>query len=310
MPKSYKVVEGLAAIEGLWKIEKNSITYNGTDETPDIASTLRVPYGIALSGVRFGSGWVVTTVSLSSNTGAGRILLGFSSLNSRYITVGIGGYGEAYVIEEFDPRTGWRRLGGAGKMANLRANSPYLVEVELEGQRISLKVDSIKVLDHVLSGPLEREQVGLFTWGADPVSFTQFGVSTQPPSAFIVMQFTGPFNELYEDVIKPVCAELGVEAYRASDIYRPGVIIQDITQGLAESHVVIADITPPNPNVFYELGYAHALQKPVIMLADREAAALPFDISGYRAIFYGNTIRGKGSLEADLCQHLTNILGQ
>lgn len=229
---------------------------------------------------------------------------------SEGISAGIGGSDEAYIVEEFDPRSGRRRLEGAGRAANLNVNTPYLVEVGLEGQRIRLIVDQIKVLEHVLSSPLEREQIGLFASGPDPVSFHQAGVSTQPPSAFVVMQFTDPFNELYEDVIRPICNDLGFEAYRASDIYRPGVIIQDITQGLAESYVVIADITPPNPNVFYELGYAHALQKPVIMLADRDASSLPFDVSGYRVIFYGNTIRGKSSLEADLRQHLTNILGR
>ena len=86
--------------------------------------------------------------------------------------------------------------------------------------------------------------------------------------------------------------------------------MQDIIQGLTESHVVIAEITPPNPNVFYELGYSHALHKPTILLADREATTLPFDLSGYRVIFYDNTIRGKGSVEADLRQHLAAILGE
>ena len=129
-----------------------------------------------------------------------------------------------------------------------------------------------------------------------------------PPSC-VVMQFSGQFNELYEDVIQPVCADLGIEAYRASDIYRPGVILQDIIQGLTESHVIIAEITPANPNVCYELGYSHALQKPTILLADRETTKLPFDISGYRVIFYDNTIRGKSSVESELRQHLNNILG-
>ena len=120
------------------------------------------------------------------------------------------------------------------------------------------------------------------------------------------MQFGSPFDELYGEVISPVCAEMGVDAYRADDIYRPGVIIQDIIQGLVEANVIIAEITPTNANVFYELGYAHALKKPVILLAER-GTALPFDVSGYRVIFYDDAIRGKGNLEAELRRHLTNI---
>jgi nucleoside 2-deoxyribosyltransferase len=123
------------------------------------------------------------------------------------------------------------------------------------------------------------------------------------------MQFTSPFNELYGEVITPVCADLGIKAYRASDIYRPGVVLQDIIQGLAESNVIIAEITPANPNVFYELGYAHALYKPVILLAERDTP-LPFDVGGYRVIFYENAIRGKSSLETELRRHLSNIFNE
>jgi nucleoside 2-deoxyribosyltransferase len=56
--------------------------------------------------------------------------------------------------------------------------------------------------------------------------------------------------------------------------------------------VVIAEITVPNQNVFYELGYAHALNKPTILLAEK-GRELPFDVHGYRCLFYENSIGGK-----------------
>ena len=63
-----------------------------------------------------------------------------------------------------------------------------------------------------------------------------------------------------------------------------------------------------NPNVFYELGYAHALQKPTILLADIDKRdRLPFDISGYRTIFYSNTIAGKKEIESHLRKYMENI---
>lgn len=71
--------------------------------------------------------------------------------------------------------------------------------------------------------------------------------------------------------------------------------------------MIIAEITPPNPNVFYELGYAHALAKPTILLAEH-GRQLPFDISGYRCILYDNSIKGKGELETLLANHLKAIL--
>ena len=70
---------------------------------------------------------------------------------------------------------------------------------------------------------------------------------------------------------------------------------------------MIAEITPANQNVFYELGYAHALKKPTILLAER-GKELPFDISGYRCLFYENSIGGKKAVEDGLREHLEAIL--
>ncbi|MGD0899375.1 MAG: hypothetical protein ABR915_16175 [Thermoguttaceae bacterium] len=60
--------------------------------------------------------------------------------------------------------------------------------------------------------------------------------------------------------------------------------------------------------MLYELGYAHALQKPTILLA-RRGEQLPFDIRSYRVIFYDDTIGGKADLEATLGEHLASVLG-
>ena len=71
--------------------------------------------------------------------------------------------------------------------------------------------------------------------------------------------------------------------------------------------MVIADITPDNPNVYYELGYAHGIDKPTILLSDRKREELPFDVSGFRTLFYDNTIGGKSVVEERLRKHLDGI---
>jgi nucleoside 2-deoxyribosyltransferase len=71
--------------------------------------------------------------------------------------------------------------------------------------------------------------------------------------------------------------------------------------------VVIADITPENPNVFWEVGYAHANRKPTILVAEK-GRKLPFDVSGFRILFYENTIAGKRLVEDGLRKHLKAIL--
>ena len=72
----------------------------------------------------------------------------------------------------------------------------------------------------------------------------------------------------------------------------PGVIFQDMQREISQSDIVIAEITPANPRVFYELGYARALGKPTILLAQR-GGKLPFDIASYRVVFYDDSIGGK-----------------
>lgn len=120
------------------------------------------------------------------------------------------------------------------------------------------------------------------------------------------MKFAETYDNLYREVIRPVCEKSGFQVHRADDVFRPGIILQDIVNSLLDSDLVIAEVTPPNPNVSYELGYAHALEKPTVLLA-RRGGELPFDISGYRVIFYDDTIGGKSQVETTLDKHLANI---
>ena len=309
MSDQWATISNWAPIVGKWRPGPDSITFTGEVEQRSAGIQTVRAVGVALSGTLFDRGAVSGSIRLSAGDSAGRFLFGFESFDSRHVAVGIGGPIEAYVIEEYDARTGLRPLAIAGSMDNLELDRPYKVQVNLEGQRMTLNVDGIKVLDYLLAEPLNREQVGILASGNSEVEFADVRVSARVLSAFVVMQFTSPFNELYDEVIDPVCHSVGIKAYRASDIYRPGVILQDITQGLTESNLVIAEITPENANVFYELGYAHALKKPVILLAER-GTGLPFDISGYRVVFYDDAIRGKSSLESDLRRHLSSIFNE
>ena len=84
----------------------------------------------------------------------------------------------------------------------------------------------------------------------------------------------------------------------------------DITKQIAQSRVIIAEITPINANVYYEVGFADALGKPLILIADRKVTELPFDIRPYRTIFYENSIGGKNRVEETLRKYLTAIMGQ
>jgi nucleoside 2-deoxyribosyltransferase len=123
------------------------------------------------------------------------------------------------------------------------------------------------------------------------------------------MEFAEPFDTFYREVIQQQAEAAGFEAVRIDEKAGPGVIFQDIQREIEQAEVVIAEITPVNPNVFYELGYAHALGKPTILLA-RRGAQLPFDIRSYRVVFYNDTIGGKPEVERSLRRHLAAIAAQ
>ncbi len=130
-----------------------------------------------------------------------------------------------------------------------------------------------------------------------------------PPKIFVMMPLAEPFDTLYREVINPVATDLGFEVVRVDEVVGPGIIIEDIQRQIEGAHAVVAEISTQNPNVFYELGYAHALQKPAVLLVRRsDGAAMPFDIRSYRAIFYDDSIGGKKTVERNLEQHLRAIL--
>ncbi|HEX2122447.1 MAG TPA: hypothetical protein VHL59_12460 [Thermoanaerobaculia bacterium] len=158
-----------------------------------------------------------------------------------------------------------------------------------------------------LPSPLPQGQAGLWCIGRTPITVSHFKVIAQRPRAFVVMEYSEHYNELYEDVIKPVCVSAGLEVIRGDEEFGPGVIIADVTRRIVEAKIIIAEISPTNANVYYELGYAHALSKPTILVAER-STKLPFDVSPFRTLFYENSINGKAKVEDGLRKHLQAIL--
>ncbi|UCH97066.1 MAG: hypothetical protein JSV88_09505 [Candidatus Aminicenantes bacterium] len=112
------------------------------------------------------------------------------------------------------------------------------------------------------------------------------------PLCFVIMPFKLSHSSiLWESILKPVIDEAGFLPQRADFVHNVGQIIDDITHLLKEAHVVVADITGANPNVMYELGYAHALGKYTIIICSCDGDVqiddkLPFDIRGMRIYQY------------------------
>jgi len=117
-----------------------------------------------------------------------------------------------------------------------------------------------------------------------PVSryYQEVDIEACEPFCFVLM----PFREaecpqrLYFEVIKPLLVEeLGVECYRVDEDSLPDRIDNKIYTYMVRSEFLIAELSSLNPNVMYELGLAHALNKRCILLTQKEPQALPFDVS-------------------------------
>jgi hypothetical protein len=298
--KRKKATENFVPIVGSWRFEEVNTWYLGPTDRDN-------PYGLCLATRRFRSGTITVEATLLDPTQMARIVVGYNAATEAYYAIGLGGFDRAYTIVEFIPGRGWNGVKVGGSSSQLRREHPYHLEIEVSGQRVSLFVDRVQVLDFTLPSPLQGDQAGLYAGGTSEIQFQNFRVATDDPSLFVVMQFGAPYDILYQEVIQPVSRKAGFKVLRGDDVFRPGVILQDIIRSIVESDVIVADITPTNPNVFYELGYAHALQKPTILLANRQLEKLPFDISGYRVIFYDDTIGGKREIEITLEKHLESI---
>jgi hypothetical protein len=206
----------------------------------------------------------------------------------------------------------WTPLFQVGLGINLKAKRPYDLEVFVRGAVFTFCVDGVEIGKHTLSVPsLPGNPCGIFCGTHKIIHFRNISIQTVTPTAFVVMQFQpAEYEALFKDVIEPICKSEGLQAYRADSTYMPGLVIEDIKRQIAECRVVIAEITPTNPNVYYEVGYADALNKPLILIADRKEGLKPFDVRAYRTIFYENSIGGKNAVENDLRAYLRSIMNK
>ena len=86
-------------------------------------------------------------------------------------------------------------------------------------------------------------------------------------TCFVVMPFSGMIGSYYQHIYEPAIRKAGLRAIRAdTDIFGTGKIMDQIWAGINAAKVLVAELTTRNPNVFYELGLAHALQKPVVLV--------------------------------------------
>ncbi len=113
---------------------------------------------------------------------------------------------------------------------------------------------------------------------------------TKPKTfVFVLMPFSEEFRDIYELGIKAACTEAGAYCERVDEQKFDENILERIYNQIAKADVLVAEMTGRNANVFYETGYAHALNKRVILLTQK-ADDIPFDLKLYTHIVYEGKI--------------------
>jgi hypothetical protein len=109
----------------------------------------------------------------------------------------------------------------------------------------------------------------------------------RPKAVFVLSPFGFPFDDIYQDGIRPILRDINYEqitedstrssvtrgnltADRADQALQLGfVMCQRICRKIQESGYILADITKPNPNVYYELGLSYALGKKIVLIGQQ-----------------------------------------
>ncbi len=104
-------------------------------------------------------------------------------------------------------------------------------------------------------------------------------------TCFVMMPFGEWPDRYYQEVYVPAIKEAGYEPIRADEVFTTGSVVEQVWEQISSAKVLLADLTDKNPNVFYELGLAHAARKPVVFSAAR-VDDVPFDLRHLRVIIY------------------------
>jgi len=125
-------------------------------------------------------------------------------------------------------------------------------------------------------------------------------MTDEPIFAFVLMPFSDEFDDIYKFGIKALAKDIGIKAERVDEqLYTEGMLSRIYSQ-IDQADLIITDMTGRNPNVFYEVGYAHAKNKLCLHLT-QDTTDIPFDLQHQRHIVYGGSI---DSLREQLVENL------
>ncbi|MDB5148309.1 MAG: hypothetical protein JWQ57_2329 [Mucilaginibacter sp.] len=289
-------IKNFAILSGNTVLKDGTLTYKAKANTAggETWATVR-------SDKSFSNGTIEFVAKFTSHNSG--VNLALSSFSNKKVRVGHSFNSEKFAIKIEDET--WKSLSKAGSLSNYNLNEDIFFKICIEGSLIKLFINNIILCEANLS--VKESPIEFSLISDSDFTLHSIKLKESAPKLFVVMQFSNEYNELYEEVIKPVSEKFGYDCIRGDESYTTTPIISDIVNSIKEATAIIAEITPDNPNVFYEIGYSHAINKPTILLCDKKREKLPFDLSSFRTLFYENTIAGKKKVETSLTKYLENI---
>lgn len=137
-------------------------------------------------------------------------------------------------------------------------------------------------------------------------SLIQKALQPPKPQIFVVMKFGDEvLDSAYEGAYKAVAKEFGLDCLRIDEVQDSGKISDQILECIAESKYVLCELTGARPNCYYETGFAHALGKEIILLANKKEK-IHFDLQGHRFIQWST----EEELRKKIRERLTALEGQ
>lgn len=137
-----------------------------------------------------------------------------------------------------------------------------------------------------------------------PKNFVEINPIVNEKSGVVLM----PINDDWSNGVYTNFADAatGFELWRSDQAFNDDIVINTIWRMINNAYFVIADCTGRNPNVFYELGIAHTLGKPVFMCA-QSRADFPFDIAHMRSYVYNLSINGLNDLRHTIRNFINDL---
>lgn len=126
---------------------------------------------------------------------------------------------------------------------------------------------------------------------------------SQGKRVFAIMPFSDEMLDVFILGMRWAASALGVIVERADDLEHHGEIIHEVREAIRTYDAVLADTSGANPNVCYEVGFAHALKRPTILIC-RKGEQLPFDLQGTNHLMYRNILDLREPLRAKLAAAL------